>query len=62
MRWKPLGHVNEEAADELADVECHRCVAARSFDSVVLDLVTRRSLSAIRRRFEMATRRVYRYR
>src|SRR5215813_14523617 len=30
--------VDEEAADELADVEPHRSVAARSLDPVVLDL------------------------
>jgi hypothetical protein len=30
--------VDEEAADELADVERHRLVAARSLDPIVLDL------------------------
>jgi hypothetical protein len=34
MRWK----VDEEPADELADVERHRRVPARAFDPVVLDL------------------------
>src|SRR5216684_1050871 len=31
-------HVDEEPADELAGVECHRRVAAGAFDPVVLDL------------------------
>jgi hypothetical protein len=52
--------VDEEAADELADVERHRGVAAGGLDPVVLDLEGDAPLVAIRRRFGMATRWVYR--
>jgi len=49
--------MGEEAADELADVERHGGRAAGSLDPKSLTLnVTLRSSSAIRRRFEMATR------
>jgi hypothetical protein len=36
MRWKPLGDVDQEAADELVGVECHRLPAVGAVDAVVL--------------------------